>query len=575
MATVRIDNVTFTYTGQVDPALRAVDLTIRAGDVVLLTGPSGCGKSTLAHALVGLIPTRITGTMHGRAYLDDAAVSDMKIHDVAQHIGIVFQNPDTQLVQLSVEEEVAFGPENLMLPAEEIEKRVVRALAATGMLAYRREQLFALSGGQKQRVAIAAVLAMQPQVLVLDEPTSDLDPVGTQEVLAVLRDLNSRDGTTIVLIEHKVDEVIGWVDRLLLMDQGRIVVDAPPRNAFAQRAIWHTLGVAIPQLVQVAQGLPEVFGETVALTVDAAYAALKNTPFAATLRRATAPAPAPLQPLTTPGPPLAEWRNVDLAFGTHQVLFNVSMHVQPGEWVALIGANGSGKTSLASLVMGFQGPTGGTIMVNGRPVKPGSVSRQATSIAYLFQAADTMLFTSSVERELQFGQTQRLAKKRDAAFTIDSILRVTDLEEYRETNPFLLSFGQRKRLAIGALLTRQPAMLILDEPTTGQDEGHARTFLHFLEEVRQRLHLTYLMITHDMRAVAMYATRLMVLREGQIALQGSPSLVFAHRAELATCGIVPPPIADLHARLCGDQAAEVALTVPDFLRMIRPSEVAI
>jgi energy-coupling factor transport system ATP-binding protein len=573
MATVRIDNLSFTYAGTVEPVLRAVDLTIRNGEVVLLTGPSGCGKSTLAHALAGLIPTRIAGAMRGAIYLDDTAISGMQIHDVAQRIGIVFQNPDNQLVQLTVEEEVAFGPENLSLPAAEIEQRVVQSLQATGMLAQRGEQIFALSGGQKQRVAIAAALAMQPQVLVLDEPTSDLDPVGTQEVLAVLRALNARNDMTIMLIEHKVDEVIGWVDRVLLMDRGAVVVDAQPKYAFAQLDTWRAMGGAIPQIVQVAHGLPEVFSGELPLTADAAYDALQNTPFAQALRRAALKMPAP-QAALPDGPPLAEWRDVDLAFGQHRVLYDVSMRVHPGEWVALIGANGSGKTSLAALVMGFQDATRGTITVNGRAVKAGNVSRQASSIAYLFQAADTMLFTSSVERELRFGQAHSRAKERDATFSIDSILRITDLTAYRQTNPFLLSFGQRKRLAIGALLTRHPSMLILDEPTTGQDEGHARAFLQFLETVRQHQHLTYLMITHDMRAVATYATRLIVLREGHVALQGSPAAAFARRAELAACGIVPPPIANLHARLCGDQAAWVSLNVAEFLRVARAVEVA-
>src|SRR5262249_39582249 len=163
---------------------------------------------------------------------------------------------------------VAFGPENLMLPAVEIEERVVRSLEATGMQTLRGEQIYALSGGQKQRVAIAAALAMRPQVLILDEPTSDLDPVGTQEVLAVLRTLNARDGMTIVLIEHKVDEIIGWVDRVLLMDRGAVVIDAAPQKAFAEQATWQAMGVAIPQVTQLAHGLPEVFAGELPLTVD-------------------------------------------------------------------------------------------------------------------------------------------------------------------------------------------------------------------------------------------------------------------------------------------------------------------
>jgi energy-coupling factor transport system ATP-binding protein len=563
MPTVRIDNLTFTYAGMVKPTLQNVNLTIGAGEVVLLTGPSGGGKSTLALALGGLIPTRISGAMRGGIYLDAVNLTQMKIREIAQRIGIVFQNPDNQIVNLSVEEEVAFGPENLMLPSDDIERRVVEALKATGMLAMRYEQIYALSGGEKQRVVIAAALAMQPNILVLDEPTSDLDPVGTQEVLQVIHELNRRRNTTIILIEHKVDEVIAWVDRVLLLDQGSIVIDAPPTRAFAERTTWDLLGVAVPQFIQVAQTLTDVFGGATPLTLDEMVSALERTDYARALQAHTGTA----TEAPPSAPPIMSWRDIDLVYDDRQVLYSVSMALYPQEWLALIGANGSGKTSLASLVMGFQSPTRGRVEVDGHPVRVGNISRQASSTAYLFQAADTMLFTDTVEHELRFGLQQRRVKSREGVFGIENVLAITDLTAYRTTNPFHLSHGQRKRLAIGALLTRQPTTVILDEPTTGQDEHHARTFLRFLEGLRGSHRLTYLMITHDMRAVATYASRVVVLRDGRLVLNGHPATVFARRAELAECGIVPPPTAQLHARLCHDLAPSVALTVPEFLRL--------
>jgi energy-coupling factor transport system ATP-binding protein len=573
---VRIDNLSFTYAGTSKPVLRELTLRIPAGEVVLLTGPSGCGKSTLALALAGLIPARINGLMRGAVYLDAAAIGGLSIHEVSQRVGIVFQNPDNQLVNLSVEEEVAFGPENLMLPSEEIERRVTEALEATGILALRHEQIYALSGGQKQRVAIAGALAMRPQVLVLDEPTSDLDPVGTQEVLAVLRRLNERDHMSIVLIEHKIDEVISWVHRVLLMDRGAIVLDAAPARAFADRDLWQSAGVAVPQLAQVAYALPEIFAGAIPLSVDDAYRALEGTAFTAALRAQSAPLGPPLAQTPPPpvaGEPLLRWQGVGLAYDLHQVLFDIDLGIWPQEWVALIGANGSGKTSLASLVMGFQSPTRDSISVQGKRVKTGNISRQAHTIAYLFQAADTMLFAGTVEHELLFGLRHRHAKSRDDVLPLERALEITDLTAYRAANPFHLSHGQRKRLAIGALLMRQPSTLILDEPTTGQDEGHARVFFQFLEALRTQGQLTYLMITHDMRAVARYASRVVALRAGRVALDGPPDVVFARRNELAECGIVPPPIAHLHARLCDDQAQRVALRPDQFLRMGNAVEV--
>ena len=575
MPDVHVDRVTFNYAGSEEPVLRSLDLVIHAGEVVLLTGPSGCGKTTLALALAGLIPTRIGGHLRGSVYLGADNISTMSIHEVSQRIGIVFQNPDNQLVQLSVEEEVAFGPENLGLPRDEIRQRVEQSLLFTGMESMRHEQIFALSGGQKQRIAISATLVMRPQVLVLDEPTSDLDPVGTQEVLHVLRMLNRQYGMTIVLIEHKVDEVMPWVDRVLLMDQGKIVVDSSPRAAFADSQLWSNLGVAMPQMIELSRHFPEIFQSTPAVSVEEAFEGLRGTPYARALQHYNEQYPMVCQGATE-AQPLLRWEQVGLSYGSKQVLREVNLSIYPHEWVAIIGSNGSGKTSLASLAMGFQAPTTGAIYYEDTIIKGGSISRQAEKMAYLFQAADTMLFGATVQKEFEFGfkHGRKSQLTLDVTFTIDELMKTIDLASHRDTNPFHLSHGQRKRLAIGVLLTRRPRTLILDEPTTGQDEGHARAFLEFLEALRVQGKYTYVMITHHMLAVARYASRVVVLRDGGIFMDDVPEVVFARRAELVSSGILPPPIAQLHALLCDDRAARVALNIPDFLRYTDAVEVS-
>jgi len=575
MPDLRIDHLSFAYQDTSGSVLKDIDLTIPSGQFVLLAGPSGCGKSTLALALAGLIPTRIAGDMEGDIYLDEKRIGGMEINEVSQYVGMVFQNPDNQLIQIDVESEVAFGPENLALPHEEIVHRVQQALEYTRMEHLAQQEIFALSGGQKQRVAISATLAMRPSVLVLDEPTSDLDPVGTQEVLSVLRALNKQYGMTIVLIEHKVDEVIPWVDRVLLMDAGRVVVDAPPRNAFTNIPLWDNLGVSVPQIVQLARAIPDVFHGETPLSVDEAYDALSSTGLAESLRQRNR-AIQHMDELTLnfsaqePVQQVVSWENVGLSFGTKQVLKDINVNVAPEEWVAIIGPNGSGKTSMASLAMGFQAPTSGSVRQRGKPVEAGSISRQAEKMAYLFQAADTMLFSSTVEREFLFGANNRRKRKGALLYTVDELLKMVDLEAHRQDNPFQLSHGQRKRLAIGVLLARYPEVLILDEPTTGQDEGHARAFLQFLEQLRQKQKFTYIMISHDMQAVAQYASRVVVLHEGHIALDGPPEQVFAHVDQLAASNILPPPIALLHARLCNGEATRVALDIPTFLRALEP-----
>ena len=582
MPDLRIENLSFAYPGAPEPTLRSVDLTVPEGEIVLVAGPSGCGKSTLALALAGLIPARIPGRLSGSVYLGARRVSSMDIQEASQHIGMVFQNPDDQLIHLDVESEVAFGPENLGLPRPEIGERVERSLRYTGMSGFLKSPTFSLSGGQKQRVAISATLTMWPGVLVLDEPTSDLDPVGTQEVLGVLRTLNRERRMTIVLIEHKIDEVIPWVDRVLLMDRGQFVVDRPPRGAFEDRARWDALGVSVPEMVRLGRKLPEVFGGSTPISVEEACDALSGSSYERSLRAYDtrlrlldgAWSGSAGRNGSTGARKVFSWEGVSLSYGEQPVLRDIKLGVRPGEWVALAGPNGSGKTSLASLVMGFQKPSGGTVRCFGDTIQTGNISGQARRVAYLFQAADGMLFCPTVEKEFLFGERYRRGRRGASSVGVEELLELTDLREHRHHNPFHLSHGQRKRLALGALLAAGPRAIILDEPTTGQDEGHARVFLRFLEGLREERGLMYLMITHDMRAIARYASRLVVLRDGRVHMNATPDVVFAREEDLASCGLVPPPTALLHGRLGGGGAERVSLTLDDFLRVLRPGRVA-
>lgn len=562
------DRLSYAYPGATVPALRDVRLTIEQGELALLAGPSGCGKSTLALALSGLIPNRVPGRISGSVTLGGRRLAGADVSEVSQQVGMVFQNPDDQLIHPVVEAEVAFGPENLSLPGEEVRRRVDEALELTGMTGLRRGMTFALSGGEKQRAAIAATLAMRPRVLILDEPCSDLDPAGAQQVLGVLRDLNRRLGMTVVLVEHRIDEIVPWVDRVLLMSEGRIVLDRPSKSAFTDTSAWRALGVAVPETVRLAEGLPDVFsGGTLPLSSVEAAGGLAGTPYAAALKSSSLQRSAAEAGADGAGSPVLAWRDVDLAFGRRQVLTGVDLEVGPGEWVALAGPNGSGKTSLAGLAMGFQAPSGGSVEILGRPVDVRRASRQAAHLGYLFQSADTMLFSSTVLSELTFAS--RWGRHRHDDARLEEVVRAVELGGYLKRDPFSLSQGQRQRLALGALLMTSRGAMILDEPTTGQDEAHAAAFLGLLEELRQERERTYLMITHDMRAVARHATRLVVLAGGGVLLDGHPSRVFARRDGLEQAHIVAPPMADVHARLAGPEAVRVALGVDQLLAEAR------
>ena len=275
-------DVSFAYQGAARASLRHVDLTVTPGEVVLITGASGCGKSTLALALAGLIPSRVHGELRGQVSFGDRVLSGLPPHEASQLVGLVFQNPNQQLINQTVQSEVAFGPENLALPHREIAARVDWCLEVTGMAGMRQAAVVTLSGGQKQRTAIAATLAMRPAILVLDEPLSDLDPVGAQEVLATLRRLASAGDTGIVVIEHRVDEVAPWADRVVVLGEGKVRLDGPPCQVFARTAELAKWGVLAPPLARLQVGLLGDDCGEVLLTVGELAAAVGPRPGAAT-----------------------------------------------------------------------------------------------------------------------------------------------------------------------------------------------------------------------------------------------------------------------------------------------------
>ncbi len=539
-----------------------------AGEVVLITGVSGCGKSTLALALSGLIPSRVHGELRGAVTFGGRQLSGLPPHEASQLVGMVFQNPNLQLINQTVVSEVAFGPENLALPQPEIAARVEWCLDVTGMAGMRRAGTVTLSGGQKQRTAIAATLAMRPRVLVLDEPLSDLDPVGAQEVLGTLRRLARDEGTGVIIIEHRVDEVAPWADRVVLMDAGRVLLDQPPRVAWSDSAIWAETGVGVPDMVRLAHLLPDAFPPGIALSVDEAVEQLGDSWLVPALAQATAAKSlarnelriVPPEELRPPGrPPVLAWDGVSVDFGAHRAVNDVTLGVDEGEWVAIIGANGSGKSTLTGLAVGMGTPSAGQVSFRGRPVRPGKVFEQAAHVALLLQAADEMLFEETVIGELKFGSKFR-ALPPDPVLDVDGAIEFFGFRGLERTSPWELSQGGRQRLALAALLVGAPGVLVLDEPTTGQDAERMRSFLHLLEAVRARTGLTVLTVTHDIRGLAARAARIVLLGDGEVRMDGPTSQVFARPDELRRWGVLAPPLARLQAALLG-QVDDVLLTV--------------
>ena len=548
-----------------------------AGEVVLVTGVSGCGKSTLALALTGLIPSRVHGELRGRVSFGGRPLSGLPPHEASQLVGMVFQNPNLQLINHTVQSEVAFGPENLALPQPEIAARVNWCLEVTGMAGMRTASTITLSGGQKQRTAIAATLAMRPRILVLDEPLSDLDPVGAQEVLGTLRRLARAEGTGVVIIEHRVDEVAPWADRVVLMDGGRIVLDRPPRDAWADPARWASIGVGAPDMVRLAHALPDTFSGPLPLSVAEAVSQVRETWLVPALRQAAAARAETRQAQDGNGAargqspaatPVLSWEGVTVDFAANRAIDNVTLAVGEGEWVAMIGANGSGKSTLTGLPVGLGTPSAGRVCFRGTPVRPGKVFEHAAHVALLLQAADEMLFEETVIRELSFGSRFR-ALPPNPVLDVPAAIDFFGFAGLEQVSPWELSQGGRQRLALAALLVGAPGVLVLDEPTTGQDAERMRSFLRLLEAVRRRTGLTVLTVTHDIRGLASRAARIVLLGAGRVQLDGPAGEVFARTDELARWGVLAPPVARLQAELLGPELADVLLSVEELTAAVR------
>jgi energy-coupling factor transporter ATP-binding protein EcfA2 len=583
-AGLRAEDISFAYPGAARAALRRVSLAVAPAEVVLVTGPSGCGKSTLALALAGLIPSRVHGELRGRVSFGGRVLSGLPPHEASQIVGLVFQNPGLQLINQTVQAEVAFGPENLALPQPEIARRVEWCLEVTGMAGMRRSATLTLSGGQKQRTAIAATLAMRPRVLVLDEPLSDLDPVGAQEVLDTLRRLARDEGVGVVVIEHRLDEVAPWADRVVLMDAARVLLDRPARLAWADPAVWDRAGAGIPDLVRLAQALsgrlsPAAIPGGLPLSVEEAASRLRASGLAAALAGGAAPGgcnrpgaaergPAAARPAPArarraaarqAGHAVLSWEEVTVEFAGKRALDRVTLSVAEGEWVALIGANGSGKSTLIGLTVGLVTPASGVVRFRGMPVRPRRIFEHAANVALLLQAADDMLFAETVRGELEFG-TRFRARPAGQVLDVAGAVSFFGFAGQEQASPWELSQGGRQRLALAALLVGAPGVLILDEPTTGQDADHMRAFLELLDRVRARTGLTVITVTHDIRSVATRASRVVLLGDGKVRLDGPPAEVFARTEELARWGVLAPPLARLQASL-RPGAASVLLTV--------------
>ncbi len=508
----------FSYTRGTGPAIRSIDFSVCRQDFVAIVGPAGAGKTTLCYCLAGVIPHFVRGNYRGSVWVRGHNLSELRLPEIAPLVGFVQQRPENQLFNLTVEEDVAFGPENLCLDPGEIRNRVDESLAFVGMKGLSKRTPDALSGGEAQRVVLSSILAMGPELLVLDQPAAELDPAGRELVYANLRRLNRERGRTIVLVEDRLDEVWPFLTRVVLMLDGRIVRDAPPEEFFADESL-PSCGIRVPG--------------TASGTMDRAHRTVLSAPAQSSVLDQQSP--------EDHSPSAVETHDLGFRYPTQDrwALRGASLGFGRGEFAAVIGGNGAGKTTLAKLLAGLLRPTEGRVLADGRDTRPVPLARLSDTIGYLFQDPDYQLFCNSVFDEVGFGLKIRKMPPRRIAELVDASLERVGLFSLRDRHPYTLSRGQRQRLALASILVRQPRVLVADEPTAGLDYRETLQMMALLTDFRQEGG-TVVMITHDMELVLRYAERAVVMAAGRVVLDVDAMELPRHVETLARASIRLP-----------------------------------
>lgn len=570
---IRVENLTLRHIGRRAAALRDLSLDWHRGECLLLLGPSGGGKSTLSLCLNGIIPHSVEAHWEqGRVLVDGHDTRVTGLGRLTQEVGVLFQDPESQMVMLEVDDEIAFGLENLGLPRHEIASRIQTVRDLVGIDARRTpSRLDALSGGTKQRVLLAALLAMGSQRLVLDEPTANLDPQGAHDVLQLLGSLFGDRERSLLLIEHRLDEVVSLVDRVVVLDgSGHVALEGAPDVVFmAHAAALDRIGAWTPELADLA------------LLIDPHSTRVPRSPSEAASRLARAWTASGLFPRDgrtahlvgpTSGAPLVDIDCVSYQYphARSLALHDVSLEIHAGEFLALVGANAAGKSTLGLLLAGVLHPTSGAMRYQGRVLREVPEREIRRRLSYVFQYPEHQFVGGTVRDEVLFGLRVRHQEPRAAQRRTQDVLERFGLASLAEASPYTLSHGQKRRLSVATALVTEPEMLILDEPTFGQDRRHTDELMSTLRGLHGEGR-TIVVITHDLSLVAEHACRVVALDAGEMLFDGSPHHLFARSEILNRCHLRLPPVAEAFslARAAGN-ACPAAISLSEAASVLGP-----
>lgn len=546
-----VRELSLTHADAAHPSPRDVTFDIHPGEVVLLLGPSGSGKSTLTLALNGLIPHALPATMVGTVEAGGIDTADAQPATLSTHVAMVFQDPDSQIVTGTVYDEVAFGPENLLLALDVVQGRVEAALRRVGLWERRDENPDHLSGGGRQRLAIACALAMGSPLIVLDEPTANLDPQGIDDVYAALADVVATGDRAILLVEHNLDAAMDFVTRTLVLDrEGRVVFDGPAAEVIREHAAeLVAMGVWLPAATLAALRLRE-HGHSLdplPLTPEQLAEGLEREGVSSrSARSTTGPQPSSSSEERSdetkrPGEPIIRARGLTVRRRRTEILHGIDLDLAPGSLTAIVGTNGAGKTTLIQALAGVVPPPRGQVSVDG--IDPGVASPRdlAARIGFVFQNPEHQFIAHTVFDELAHGLRLRHVPDAEITGRVAEMLARFGLEHKADVHPFLLSGGEKRRLSVGTALITRPRVLALDEPTFGQDRARAAELLDLLQNLRAE-GTTIVIVTHDLQLVAEHSTHVVLLADGRVRAAGPTASLFRDQQLFADAGLRMPAL---------------------------------
>ena len=548
---ISFKNFSFQYRAQKKPTLQDINLDIYPGERVLIAGPSGSGKSTLAACINGLNPFSNPGECTGTLMVDGVDAPHSSIFDLAGHVGTVLQDPDGQFIGLTVGEDIAFSLENNCTPQPEMKAIVQHAAELVGIENHLGFAPHELSGGQKQRVSLAGVMVDDVKILLFDEPLANLDPATGKQAIELIDTIQQKTDTTVLIIEHRLEDVL-WrnVDRIVLVNEGRILADMRPDDLLsgsllAENGIREPLYLTAMRYAGIAVTPEKRPAHIDSVVLDKADTARLHSWFQAEPLPAPKPAPEPLLEVR------------DLCFGYNKgqhTLQNVSFSIGKGEMVSIVGRNGAGKSTLSKLICGFETQDSGEIYLNGKDLKDENIRRRAKHIGYVMQNPNQMISKTMIYDEVAMALQGSGLTEEQIREKVEDTLKVCGLYPFRNWPVSALSFGQKKRVTIASVLVQDPELILLDEPTAGQDFRHYTDIMEFLQGLNTR-GVTVVMITHDMHLMLEYTPRALVFCDGQLIADRSASAVLCDPELIERAALKETSLYTL-ANRCGIAPAE-------------------